>query len=77
MTALAVTVPLENLIQLINKGVEAGDPLAVAALAEWLTLSAGIAGMTHLLDHIDPDILVRAMQDAMDCSRGGSATNMH
>jgi len=68
---------IESLIQLINKGVEAGDPLAVAALAEWLTLSAGIAGMTHLLAHIDPNVLTQAMQDAMDCSRGGSATNMH
>lgn len=68
---------VKSLIQLINKGVEAGDPLAIAAHTEWLTLTAGIAGVAHLLDHIDSDVLVRAMQDAMDCSREGSATNMH
>lgn len=77
MTVLAVTASVESLIQLINKGVEAGDPLAVAALAEWLTLSAGIAGMAHLLSHVDPTVPAQAAQDAMDCSREGSATNMH
>ena len=70
-------ISIESLIQLINKGVEANDPLAIAARIEWLALTAGIAGIGHLLNHIDPDILVRAMQDAMDCSREGSATNMH
>ena len=70
-------ISVESLIPLINKGVETNDPLAMAARAEWLALTAGIAGVAHLLDHIDPDILVRAMQDAMDCSRERSATNMH
>lgn len=68
---------IESLIQLINKGIEANDPLAIAARTEWSALTAGIAGVSHLLAHIDPNVLTQAMQDAMDCSRGGSATNMH
>jgi hypothetical protein len=77
MTALAVTVSLENLIQLLNKGVEAGDPLAVAALAEWLTLSAGIAGMAHLLSHVDSAVLDKAAEDAANCTGEEQPTNVH
>ena len=72
-----VITSVESLIQLINERVEAGDPLAVAALAEWLTLSAGIAGMAHLLSHVDPTVLAQAAQDASKCAQEGSATNLH
>lgn len=68
---------VESLNRLINKGVEAKDPLAVAALAEWLVLTAGIAGVAHLLNHIDQDVLAQAMEDAMNCNREGSTANTH
>ena len=77
MTALAVTTSIGSLVELINKGVEAGDPLAVAALAEWLTLSAGIAGMAHLLSHVDPAVLAQAAEDAANCDKEDKPTNVH
>ena len=77
MTALAVTTSIGSLVELINKGVEAGDPLAVAALAEWLVLSAAIAGMAHLLCHVDPAVLAQAAQDAANCGGEEQPTNVH
>lgn len=77
MTALAVTVSIESLIQLLNKSVEAGDPLAVTALAEWITLSAAVAGMAHLLSHIDTAVINQAAQDAANCGKGDEPTNLH
>lgn len=72
-----VITSVESLIQLLNKGVEAGDPLAVAALAEWLTLSAGIAGMAHLLSHVDSAVLNKAAEDAANCTGEEPPTNVH
>lgn len=72
-----VITSVESLIQLINKGVEAGDPLAVAALAEWLTLAAGIAGMAHLLSHVDSAVLDKAAEDAANCTGEEQPTNVH
>jgi len=77
MTALAVTISTGSLEELINKGVEAGDPLAAAALAEWLTLSAGIAGMTYLLSHVDPAVLNKAAEDAANCTGEEQPINVH
>ncbi len=72
-----VITSVESLIQLLNKGVEAGDPLAVAALAEWLTLSAGIAGMAHLLSHVDSAVLNKAAEDAANCTGEEQPINVH
>jgi hypothetical protein len=77
MTALAVTTSIRSLVELLNKGVEAGDPLAAAALAEWLVLSAAIAGMAHLLSHVDPAVLAQAAQDASNCSGDEQPINVH
>ena len=72
MTALAVTTSIGSLVELINKGVEAGDPLA-----EWIALSAAIAGMAHLLSHVDPAVLAQAAQDAANCGGEEQPTNVH
>ena len=72
-----VITSVESLIQLLNKGVEAGDPLAAAALAEWLVLSAAIAGLAHLLNHVDPAVLAQAAPDAANCSGDEQPINVH
>jgi len=77
MTALAVTTSLGSLVELINKGVEAGDPLAVAALAEWIALRDEVTGMAHLLSHVDPAVLAQAAQDAANCGGEEQPTNVH
>ena len=77
MPALIVTPSIGSLVELINKGVEAGDRLAVAALAEWLTLSAGIAGMAHLLSHVDSAVLNKAAEDAANCTEEEQPINVH
>lgn len=73
----AVAFSVENLIQMLNNGLAADDPTAVAALAEWLVLTAGIAGMAHVMSHLDPRVLAQATEDAANCDKGDEPTNLH
>lgn len=70
---------MDSLGRLLAQASRANDPLAEAAVTECSLLVAALMHLMHVLNHIDPEVVVAAAAAAHSCdaTQGGSTHPVH